>query len=125
MGFKAPETHRRNVAGRGKNIAAIGAHGGKGPFVSGRRNDDLMSGTIFEGTGVALVCNRVEVGSKTAPASGEDWVGDRGDGSGSDSNSTDAYYNKMLRADPGNPLLLTNYARFLPEMMTDISSPSL
>lgn len=90
---------------RGKNIAAIGAQGGKGPFVSGRRNDDLMSGTIFESTGVALVCGRV-VGSKTAPASGEDWVGNRGDGSGSD---------------PGNPLLLTNYARFLQEVSIEES----
>ena len=111
----------------GENIAAIGVHAGEGSFVSGRRNDDLMSGAIFEGSGVALVRDKVVVGSKAAMGSGnggfggEDGggggggYGGRGDGFGSNSNSRDAYYKKMLRADPCNPLLLTNYARFLQE----------
>lgn len=31
-------------------------------------------------------------------------------------NSTDLYYQKMIQADPRNPLLLSNYARFLKEV---------
>jgi len=113
-----------------KNLAAIGTHRDQGNFVSGRRNEDLISGRIFEGTGVAVVCDRAVVGSKTETGSvnggfgGEDGdgggYGRRGGGSGSDSNSTDAYYKKMLQADPGNALLLTNYARFLQEVQHDL-----
>lgn len=31
-------------------------------------------------------------------------------------NNTDAYYQKMIQADPNNPLLLSNYAKFLKEV---------
>lgn len=49
-----------------------------------------------------------------------------GDGSGFGSNSrdsnswrgTDAYYRKMIEANPGNALLLSNYAKFLKEVNT-------
>ncbi|KAJ8643147.1 hypothetical protein MRB53_004895 [Persea americana] len=52
-----------------------------------------------------------------------------GDGDGgsefSDSNrgnnSTDAYYQKMIEADPGNALLLSNYSMFLKEVRGDLS----
>ncbi|KAG9455763.1 hypothetical protein H6P81_000271 [Aristolochia fimbriata] len=54
--------------------------------------------------------------------------GNGGDGDGgwgfSDSNSghgsTDAYYQRMIEADPGNALLLTNYAKFLKEVRGDL-----
>jgi hypothetical protein len=85
-----------------------------------------MSGLIFEGTGVTLVCDRVVVGSKIDMSSinggfgGEDGggggYGSRGGGSGSNSNNTNVYYKKMVHANPGNPLLLTNYVRFLQEV---------
>jgi len=113
-----------------KIMAANGTHGGAGPFISGRRMENLMRDRIYEGTGVALVCDRAVLGSKTEMGSvnggfgGEDGdgggYGRRGGGSGSDSNSTDAYYKKMLQADPGNALLLTNYARFLQEVQHDL-----
>eukprot|EP00253_Pinus_taeda_P024656 PITA_24656 len=111
---------------RGKNMAAIGVHAGEGFFPSGRRNDDLMSDGIFEGTGVALAYNRIDLETKTSTGSvnggfgGGVQYGGGGDGSGSDSNNTDAYYKKMLRANPDNPLLLTNYARFLQEVQHDV-----
>lgn len=35
-------------------------------------------------------------------------------------NSTDLYYQKMIQADPRNPLLLSNYARFLKETRGDL-----
>ncbi|KAL0354796.1 UNVERIFIED_CONTAM: hypothetical protein Sradi_3926500 [Sesamum radiatum] len=50
------------------------------------------------------------------------------DGSGSDSQdpgswhgseNTDAYYEMMIQANPGNPLLLANYAKFLKETQRD------
>eukprot|EP01018_Ginkgo_biloba_P013105 Gb_10129 [translate_table: standard] len=43
-----------------------------------------------------------------------------GGSSGADSNSTDTYYQKMIEANPGNPLLLRNYARFLHEVQHDL-----
>lgn len=42
---------------------------------------------------------------------GDGWEYNRGH------ESTDAYYQKMLKADPGNPLLLSNYAKFLKEVL--------
>eukprot|EP00253_Pinus_taeda_P026309 PITA_26309 len=109
-----------------KNIAAIGIHVDEGRSVSGR--------SICEGSGVALVCDRAVVGSKTETScvngglggedgggfSGGTGCGGRGCGFGSESNNTDAYYKKMLQADPGNPLLLTNYGRFLQEVQHDL-----
>lgn len=35
-------------------------------------------------------------------------------------NSTDVYYQKMIEANPGNPLLLSNYAKFLKEVRGDL-----
>ncbi|KAL0441630.1 UNVERIFIED_CONTAM: hypothetical protein Sradi_0101900 [Sesamum radiatum] len=52
------------------------------------------------------------------------------DGSGSDSQdpgswhgseNTDAYYEMMIQANPGNPLLLANYAKFLKEVKGDFA----
>ncbi|KAK8551200.1 hypothetical protein V6N13_119682 [Hibiscus sabdariffa] len=43
-----------------------------------------------------------------------------GDDHGSDTDSTDVYYQKMIEANPGNPLLLGNYAKFLKEIRGDI-----
>lgn len=46
--------------------------------------------------------------------------GGNGGSDGGDSNrgsaSTDMHYQKMIQADPGNPLLLSNYTRFLKEV---------
>ncbi|CAH9136149.1 unnamed protein product [Cuscuta epithymum] len=36
------------------------------------------------------------------------------------SEKTDVYYKKMIKANPGNPLLLGNYARFLKEVKGDL-----
>ncbi|KAA8525465.1 hypothetical protein F0562_007320 [Nyssa sinensis] len=49
--------------------------------------------------------------------------GDSGDeysGSSHGFEGTDEYYQKMIKANPGNPLLLGNYARFLKEVRGDI-----
>lgn len=39
-----------------------------------------------------------------------------GFGSGSGLDATDAYYNNLIQANPGNCLLLSNYAKFLKEV---------
>lgn len=68
-------------------------------------------------------------GGKVCGGGGGGRGSDGGDGSGSgsdyhDSNSwhghdsTDAYYQKMIEANPGNALLLANYAKFLKEVIT-------
>eukprot|EP00850_Spirogloea_muscicola_P007597 SM000039S14427 [mRNA] locus=s39:146919:148434:+ [translate_table: standard] len=45
--------------------------------------------------------------------------GSGGGGGSMDSSGRDLYYRQALRADPGNPLLLRNYARFLFEIQQD------
>ncbi|XP_047962942.1 uncharacterized protein LOC125207584 [Salvia hispanica] len=42
------------------------------------------------------------------------------DGSGPGRESTDVYYEMMIQANPGNALLLANYARFLKEVRGDL-----
>ncbi|KAL3824224.1 hypothetical protein ACJIZ3_020253 [Penstemon smallii] len=50
---------------------------------------------------------------------GSDWgPPDAGSGHGR-GESTDAYYEMMIKADPGNSLLLSNYAKFLKEVKGD------
>ena len=36
----------------------------------------------------------------------------------------DVYYQKMIKADPGNPLLLGNYAKFLKEVCSSLNTLS-
>ncbi|OWM65922.1 uncharacterized protein LOC116201042 [Punica granatum] len=79
-------------------------------------------GGMFLGSGLDKLC---DVGG-TAGGGGSDggdgghggfgngWENDRGN------ESTDAYYQKMIRADPGNPLLLSNYAKYLKELRGDL-----
>eukprot|EP01018_Ginkgo_biloba_P002687 Gb_08251 [translate_table: standard] len=51
---------------------------------------------------------------------GGDFHGRRVGGGGWDSNHRDAYFIKMLEANPGNPLLLRNYVHFLHEVQHDL-----
>lgn len=56
-------------------------------------------------------------GKACGSSGGQGGVGD-GDG-GSNRAATDAHYRQMIEADPGNSLLLVNYARFLKEVAGD------
>lgn len=69
-------------------------------------------------------------GGGSVVGGGRGFIGGDGSGSGSnshDSNSwrgpdgTDAYYRKMIEANPGNALLLSNYAKFLKEIKGDLA----
>ncbi|XP_060172083.1 uncharacterized protein LOC132603172 isoform X2 [Lycium barbarum] len=64
-------------------------------------------------------------GKKCGGGGGDDSNGGNGDGgfewdSNHGSDSTDLYYKKMIQANPGNSLLLGNYARFLKEVMGNL-----
>ncbi|KAF3453711.1 hypothetical protein FNV43_RR04152 [Rhamnella rubrinervis] len=65
-------------------------------------------------------------GRKICGGAGRDGESDGGDDGSSEfwdsnhgSDSTDVYYQKMIEANPGNPLLLSNYAKFLKDVRGD------
>ena len=58
-------------------------------------------------------------GGKFYGGGGSDFGDDGGSGFGESNKgieNTDVYYQRMIEADPGNPLLLSNYAKFLKEV---------
>lgn len=44
--------------------------------------------------------------------------GSRWDQSSNEEDGTDSYYQKMIQANPNNPIFLANYAKFLKEVYT-------
>uniref|UniRef100_A0A0C9S268 TSA: Wollemia nobilis Ref_Wollemi_Transcript_21754_1291 transcribed RNA sequence n=1 Tax=Wollemia nobilis TaxID=56998 RepID=A0A0C9S268_9CONI len=83
-------------------------------FTSGRKSEEgLKSVGLGFGTG----------GSGEGGGGGGHGGGGDGGSSGgaADSNGTDIYYQKMLESNPGNPLLLRNYAKFLHEVHGDFA----
>lgn len=54
---------------------------------------------------------------------GDDGSSGFGDHSSYGNESTDLYYQKMIEANPGNSMLLSNYARFLKEVHLQTQSP--
>lgn len=73
----------------------------------------LLVGGGVGGGGGGKICGGSGGGS------GTNGGGDESSGfwdSNSGNASTDVYYRKMIEANPGNPLLLSNYARFLKEV---------
>ncbi|KAJ0090516.1 hypothetical protein Patl1_13078 [Pistacia atlantica] len=62
-------------------------------------------------------------GGKICGGGGSGSNGGSGDGRWESNNNgndnTDVYYQKMIEANPGNPLLLSNYARYLKEVRAD------
>ncbi|XP_021806437.1 uncharacterized protein LOC110750412 [Prunus avium] len=85
----------------------------------GKEDDGLQTLVLGGGAG--------SNGGKICGGGGSGKGPDGGDGGGSGffesnnhgSGSTDAYYQKMIQADPGNCLLLGNYAKFLKEVRGD------
>ncbi|KAJ6741982.1 TETRATRICOPEPTIDE REPEAT (TPR)-LIKE SUPERFAMILY PROTEIN [Salix viminalis] len=74
----------------------------------------LESGWFFEGF--------IVVEGKFYGGGGSGFGDDGGSGFGESNKgieSTDVYYQKMIEANPGNPLLLSNYAKFLKEVRAD------
>ncbi|KAB5551924.1 hypothetical protein DKX38_009235 [Salix brachista] len=96
----------------------------------------LESGWFFEGCEVGVKgesdSGMLEVmvtgggsysgGGKFYGGGGSGFGDDGGSGFGESNKgieSTDVYYQKMIEANPGNPLLLSNYAKFLKEVRAD------
>lgn len=84
---------------------------------------DQVLQTLVVGGGVGSNGGRICGGGGGGRGSGGGDGGDGGGGSGFSegnnnrgSDSTDAYYQKMIEANPGNGLLLGNYAKFLKEV---------
>lgn len=99
------------------------------PLVSGK-NEDYKYSTLEAGPkGVPLFCTARGCRVAHVPES-EYMSGGSGTESGggnfevaedqNSKSSTDMYYQSMLEANPGNPLLLSNYAKFLHEVQHDM-----
>lgn len=56
------------------------------------------------------------VGSGSSGSGGDNTLTGSSGSSGSHHGGTDAYYREMIEANPANPLLLANYAKFLKEV---------
>lgn len=88
---------------------------------------DSVLQTLVVGGGVGSDGGRICGGDGRGSDGGDggDDGGDGGDDGGSGyfesnnhgSDSTDAYYQKVIEANPGNALLLGNYAKFLKEVI--------
>nr|ABK23843.1 unknown [Picea sitchensis]ACN40445.1 unknown [Picea sitchensis] len=99
------------------------------PLVSGK-NEDYKYSTLEAGPkGVPLFCTARGCRVAHVPES-EYMSGGSGTESGGNfevaedqnsKSSTDMYYQSMLEANPGNPLLLSNYAKFLHEVQHDMA----
>ncbi|KAM0956943.1 hypothetical protein ACFX2I_025075 [Malus domestica] len=89
-------------------------------YGGGKKKESVLQ-TLVVGGGVG------NSGGKICGGGGGGKGSDGGEGSGfgffegnnRGSGSTDAYYQKMIEADPGNALLLGNYAKFLKEVRGD------
>lgn len=98
------------------------------PLVSGK-NEEYKYSTLEVGpTGVPLLCTargcRVAHLSETeymSGGSGIERTEENLEVTEDQKNNTDMYYQTMLEANPGNPLLLGNYAKFLHEVQHDMA----
>lgn len=88
-------------------------------------NEERVLQTLVMGDGVGSNGGRIGSGAGDGRGSGGGDGDDSGGGSGffdgnnnRGSNSTGTYYEKMIEANPGNGLLLGNYAKFLKEVYT-------
>ncbi|KAH9322615.1 hypothetical protein KI387_017254 [Taxus chinensis] len=88
----------------------FGATGGVASLVGNKQGESEIS-SVYTNEGF-------ESGNGSGLSGGGGYGGWGGD-SGPDSNSTDAYYQKMLLANPDNSLLLRNYAKYLHEVHHD------
>uniref|UniRef100_A0A9I9CYI3 Uncharacterized protein n=1 Tax=Cucumis melo TaxID=3656 RepID=A0A9I9CYI3_CUCME len=73
--------------------------------------------SVLVGGGVGGSGGRIHGGGGSD--GGDDWSFGFGD-SNHGNESTDLYYQKMIEANPGNSMLLSNYARFLKEVRGDL-----
>ncbi|XP_039038331.1 uncharacterized protein LOC120175845 isoform X2 [Hibiscus syriacus] len=86
----------------------------------GEGSGSVMQQTVVMGGGEGNDDGKICGGASGGGESGGGDDGGAGGGSGFfESNSTDVYYQTMIEANPGNSLLLGNYAKFLKEIRAD------
>lgn len=83
----------------------------------GKKKESVLQ-TLVVGGGVGNSGGKICGGGGSGKGSdgGEGWGFGFFESNNRGSGSTDAYYQKMIEADPGNALLLGNYAKFLKEV---------
>lgn len=106
-----------------KIAVVVDSLGSEKPTFSGRKNDVLRPGVGGEVAGSSPVARNSQSVSKTedgpmyiAGGFGIGNVNHEVSRADSVSDCTEVYYQKMLEANPGNSLLLRNYAKFLHEV---------
>lgn len=128
-GFSEEEEEAKEERGLGFRCAKTASlDAGVGLFSSFGLDEGCQVGTRDNGLVTVLVGGGVGGGGGRICGGGGGWNGgsDGGDDGSSgfwESNhgnhSTDVYYQKMIEANPGNPLLLSNYAKFLKDVRGD------
>lgn len=111
--------------GKASTLAARSRTTSLGPALfSFSELEEGVSGIGVRDEGLLASRVLVEGGGGGGGGRGGGW--DRSDGGGSGfwdknhgSDSTDLYYRTMIEANPGNPLFLSNYARYLKEVRLD------
>ncbi|XP_038898606.1 uncharacterized protein LOC120086170 [Benincasa hispida] len=89
--------------------------------VCDEKRDACVLQTLVVGGGMGNDGGRVCGGGRGSDGGGGGDNGRSGFNNHHGSNSTDAYYQKMIEANPNNALLLGNYAKFLKEVHGDFS----
>ncbi|KAG7014137.1 hypothetical protein SDJN02_24310 [Cucurbita argyrosperma subsp. argyrosperma] len=89
--------------------------------VRDEKRDACVLQTLVVGGGMGSDGGRVCGGGRGSDGGGGGDNGRSGFNNHHGSNSTDAYYQKMIEANPNNALLLGNYAKFLKEVHGDFS----
>ncbi|KAJ0266435.1 Tetratricopeptide repeat [Hirschfeldia incana] len=96
-------------------------------FLSGGGGGALMEEDVEEGIGFGIIrtdgfswgLDDTEVSGGCGGGGGVIHGGGNGDGEDGDDDSTDVHYRKMIEANPGNGIFLSNYAKFLKEVRKD------
>ncbi|KAI4335709.1 hypothetical protein L6164_014331 [Bauhinia variegata] len=119
LSIKDEEENKRE---RGFSAHSRTASSGRGLFTFSELDEDCEVGVNEQGSVSVLVGGEIGGGGGRICRGGGGGRSDNGDDERSgfwDSNhgndSTDIYYQQMIEANPGNPLLLSNYAKYLKE----------
>ncbi|XP_031483980.1 uncharacterized protein LOC116253343 [Nymphaea colorata] len=121
-GLKQAESSRPRREGRERSVRILDEEEGEGALMIGRRIWNVSEGVTERASTEELGFGGGGSGKGRKTGGGD---GGRGEGSGSssgggaDGSRIGEYYKEMLKANPGNPLLLMNYGKYLHEVEKD------
>ncbi|KAF8025360.1 hypothetical protein BT93_F2258 [Corymbia citriodora subsp. variegata] len=117
-----PSSTRRLLSSSGLDGALLG---GEGCDVVEREGGGLQTlvvgGGMGSGGSSGIYVGGGDVGGRGGSDAGDGGFGFYENNKNPGSDGTDAYYRKMIEANPGNALLLGNYAKFLKEVRGDLA----